>query len=636
MKRLSQARAGVVAAMAAMWLLSAALPAVHTAAAEEEMSGSNGGPAAAAAETGRDAYYKTEGVVVGAPAPKTMDNAEHYPRYNFESRVLIWFANQQHLYYGSFVLAVPIFCMIIEFIGMVTKDKALARRYDRLAYDFVKISLTAYSLTAILGGILLFTFLTLYPTFFGYLSSIFRPVMHLYALLFVAESGTLYIYYYGWEKMKEGFLKWIHLSLSVVLNTIGTVLMFLANSWIAFMMSPAGVDEEGRYLGNIWHVIHTALWNPLNVHRILGNMAFGGSVVAAYAAYRFLAAKTEDERAHYDWMGYVAMFIAVLFLVPLPFAGYWLMREVYAYRQQMGITLMGGLLAWLFIIQATMIGALFLTTSYYLWQCMGRMRGAEHYLKYVKYLVFIMTVGFLVFITPHTMVMTPAELKAMGGQQHPVLGNYGVMSAKNGGINTIIVTTILSFIWYQRGNKIPTVSWAKFGNIFMGTFFFFAYVNIIWLAIYGYYIPANVRVGLSVPQVATTLSCLVFMTVLNMVMLKGAKQGGPVEWGRMTARSQYALIMLATEFTWMMALMGYIRSSVRLFWHVNEIMRDNSPWAYTHTVGFAANMISFNVLFFWTSILFVFWLAALGAKKEPAMGKVPVPDLVPQPVPHMK
>jgi hypothetical protein len=58
------------------------------------------------------------------------------------------------------------------------------------------------------------------------------------------------------------------------------------------------------------------------------------------------------ERAHYDWMGYVAMFIAVLFLIPLRFAGYWLMREVYAYRQQMGITLMGGLLAWLFIIQA--------------------------------------------------------------------------------------------------------------------------------------------------------------------------------------------------------------------------------------------------------------------------------------------
>ena len=582
-------------------------------------------------EKGRDVYYKIEGIVAGAPAPKTTDSEKDYPRYNFESRVLLWFANQQHLYYGSFVLAVPIFCMVIEFMGVVAKDKAMAKKYDQLAYDFIKISLTAYSLTAILGGILIFTFLTLYPAFFGYLSSIFRPVMHIYALMFVAESGTLYIYYYGWDKMKEGFLKWIHLSMSVILNVIGTVLMFLANSWIGFMMSPAGVDEQGRFLGNIWHVLHTALWNPLNVHRILGNMAFGGGVVAAYAAYRFLSAKNDEERAHYDWMGYIAMAIGVAFLIPLPFAGYWLMREVYAYRQQMGITLMGGLLAWLFIIQATMIGILFLSSNYYLWQALGRMRGAEKYQRYIKYLVFLLVVGFLVFITPHTIVMTPAELKAMGGQQHPVLGNYGVMSAKNGGINVIITTTVLSFIWYMRGNKVSTVSWAKFGNIFMGVFFALAYINIVWLAIYGYYIPANVRVGLSVPQVATTLSCLFFMTALNTVMMKGAKQMGAIEWGKISARSQYALIMLATAFTWMMGLMGYIRSSVRLFWHVNEIMRDNSPWAYTHTVGFAANMISFNVLFFWVSILFVFWLGTLGAKKAPVEAKVPVPGRAPEP-----
>ena len=147
-------------------------------------------------EIGRDVYYKTEGPVVGAPAPKTQDTEEFYPRYNFESRVLLWVANQQHLYYGSFVLAVPIFCMCIEFAGLMSKDKAMAKKYDQLAYDFIKISLTAYSLTAILGGILIFTFLTLYPAFFGYLSSIFRPVMHIYALMFVAESGTLYIYYY--------------------------------------------------------------------------------------------------------------------------------------------------------------------------------------------------------------------------------------------------------------------------------------------------------------------------------------------------------------------------------------------------------------------------------------------------------
>ncbi|HET6674324.1 MAG TPA: hypothetical protein VFG71_03245 [Nitrospiraceae bacterium] len=50
------------------------------------------------------------------------------------------------------------------------------------------------------------------------------------------------------------------------------------------------------------------------------------------------------------------------------------------------------------------------------------------------------------------------------------------------------------------------MSWAKFGNIFMGCFFAIGALNIIWLAIYGYYIPANVRVGLSVPQVTHHLA----------------------------------------------------------------------------------------------------------------------------------
>jgi hypothetical protein len=60
-------------------------------------------------------------------------------------------------------------------------------------------------------------------------------------------------------------------------------------------------------------------------------------------------------------------------------------------------------------------------------------------------------------------------------------------------------------------------------------------------------------------------------------------------------------------------------------------MRDNSPWAHTHTVGFAANMISFNVLFFWISILFVFWLGTLGAKKLGQEDKVPLPGAEPAP-----
>jgi hypothetical protein len=62
-------------------------------------------------------------------------------------------------------------------------------------------------------------------------------------------------------------------------------------------------------------------------------------------------------------MGYVGNFIGVFGLLPLPFAGYWMMREIYQYNQQMGITLMGGFLSWLFILQAMLIGVLFIGSN---------------------------------------------------------------------------------------------------------------------------------------------------------------------------------------------------------------------------------------------------------------------------------
>ena len=46
------------------------------------------------------------------------------------------------------------------------------------------------------------------------------------------------------------------------------------------------------------------------------------------------AAKTPEERAHYDWMGYVGNFIAISTFIVLPFAGYWLGREIYAFNQR--------------------------------------------------------------------------------------------------------------------------------------------------------------------------------------------------------------------------------------------------------------------------------------------------------------
>ncbi len=48
-------------------------------------------------------------------------------------------------------------------------------------------------------------------------------------------------------------------------------------------------------------------------------------------------------------------------------------------RRRSGITMMGGAFSWLFIIQAMLIGNLFLAANYYLWLGMGRIEGAQPY-----------------------------------------------------------------------------------------------------------------------------------------------------------------------------------------------------------------------------------------------------------------
>ncbi len=570
------------------------------------------------AETSTDLYFKTPGIPQGPPAPSPEETV--YSRIgSFDSRLLVWFITQQHTYFGGFVLALPIFCVLLEFLGLSSRNPALALRYDGLARDLAKVALLALSATAVIGGLMLGMFLYFYPSFMQYMGGTFKSFMPVYAVVFVGVSLLLVVYYYSWNRMATPALKWGHASIGLLTNVFGTALLLSANAWSAFMMAPSGVDAQGRFLGNGWHLLHSALWNPLNVHRFLADIMSGGAVVLAYACYRFFTSKTDKERAYFDWVGHVFLFVMVCALLPMPFAGYWLMRSVYSFSQSMGVTMMGGLLTWLFVVQALLIGVLFLGINFYIWQSMARLRGGERYHPYYQMLLTVFMVALVIWLTPHTVFMSASEVKAMGGAQHPVVGNYGVMSAKNGAINIMILVTTMSFLYYRRANRTIVVPWAKKGNILMGALFLLGALNIIWLSVYGYYLPANLRIGLSTPQAATTLTVLVIGAVINRMMLKGAVVHGPIQWGKISLRGMVGLFGLAAAFSWVMGLMGYIRSSGRLAWHVSELMADVSPWSFTPDFAFAAKMVTLNMTVFWGAVLTIFWMCRRG--ESPAMGE---------------
>lgn len=576
------------------------------------------GPDLSFAEPSKDIYFGTDGSPQGPGAPAPHETV--YPRIgSLDNRLLVWFVMQLHTYFGGFVLALPLFCALIEFLGLVTKKPALALRYDGLARDLAKVAVLALSVTALIGSLVLTMFITLYPSFMKYMGGTFKSFMPAYAAVFVGEFLLLVIYYYGWNRMTERGMKWVHAAIGILTNVVGTALLMLVNSWSAFMMSPAGVDAQGRFLGNPWHLLHSALWNPLNVHRFLADIMSGGAVVLAYACYRFFTSKTDEERAYFDWVGHIFLFVMVCALIPMPIAGYWLMKSVFAFRQTMGVTMMGGLLTWLFVIQALLIGVLFLGINYYLWQSMARIKGGERYQTYYQVLLGVLTLALFIWLTPHTLLMSPGEVKAMGGAQHPVVGNYGVMSAKNGAVNILILVTALSFLYYRRANRTMTISWVRTGNTVLTVLYVVGALNVIWLSIYGFYLPAKVRVGLSAPQAFTTLTVIIVGIVINRIMLSQAVVHGPIQWGKVPLRGMVGLFGLAAAFSWVMGLMGYIRSSGRLSWHVSEVMADASPWAFTPNLQFATKMVTLNMVVFWVAVLALFWMCEQG--QQPVMGE---------------
>jgi cytochrome bd ubiquinol oxidase subunit I len=675
------------------------------------------------------------------PAAAQQEN-EYRQIIGLDSRKVIWFLAQMHLFFGAFVLGVPLFAVIIEIVGWKGGDK----KFDKLAYEFTSLLSVAYATTAAFGGLLAFALFTLYPTFMGYMAGTFKDVMFIYALLFFAETFALYLYYYGWGWLSNttpfsAKTRWIlkslgvaviivgvlfffgafgfhmrgdtrsfmtflyvvplgiglyiirdakssHIFIGIVLNIVGTGIMQAANSMAGFMMSPAGVSETGQLIGSVWVAFENVLATPIAIHRMLGNLAFGGLVAGSYAAVKFIGAKTPQDKAHYDWMGYIANFVAIAALIPLPFAGYYLGRELYSHSAVMGNNMMGGDFSWTFIIQALLVGSLFLISNYYLWSGMTRIPGAERYYKFIKFILFALILSFAVWLTPHNLPLTGHEVSDMGGSQyHPTLKFLGLMPAKNAVINLIILSTFFSFLLYRRGNKTGAVSISEQGmtakivislgglaaiamvgqyalkllqmdpgdldlpadraeyfrtvgyvlvfecatavvavvlalkdrgklaqGLYMGVT---AFNVAIFLGVYGFIVMEQASPFLrnvAVAQFLQLISCLILVSAIDAFLFKNAREVGPLNWGKMTVWSQYALLLLTFIITLNMGLMGFIRSGLRGDWHIFGVMRDTSQWAFTPSNFTMTQMVGMSFVVFMVGIGFMFWLGSLSAK----------------------
>lgn len=372
------------------------------------------------------------------------------------ARSAVWIAAQLHLLFAAFVLGAPIFIVICEWWGHRRRDP----RYERLAHETMKVVTIAYSLTALTGAAFTFVLAGPYSQVMVHLFQRFGPVFGLYALLFFVETLLMYLYWYSWDPLARR--KGLHISLGVALNVVGSVVMLLMNAVGAYMLSPPPSAETA----GLWALVNNPTWSGLSLHRFIANITLGGFMVALFAAFMFLTARKQEDRAFYDWMGYMGNFIGVATLMLLPLAGYIYAKEIFHYDATIATFMMADKLSGFFVIQGLLVSLLFLGTNYYMWMSIRRITGAEPYLSYMRPTFAVIFVATVIWVTPQNFLpdlLTPVPAGVdRGAIIIPARAAFlGLMMAKALAVTAIIMFTFLTYMVYRRAIARGTIRWGE-------------------------------------------------------------------------------------------------------------------------------------------------------------------------------
>ena len=527
------------------------------------------------------------------------------------NRTAVWIIAQLHTLFGAFILGAPIFIVIAEWLGYRKQDL----RYDRLAKEVTKVTVILFSMTAVTGGLFIFVLLAAYPQFTTWFINQFYLVFAvIYPLLFISGTIVLYMYFYLWDAWK-GEKKGRHIALGLLLNLICMITMFVIDGPTSFMNTPPKAEgispQEFLETATLWDKIANQSWMPLNLHRIDGNVAFGGFVTGLIAAYMYMGARNQEERAYYDWMGFVGNLIAVGATLFQPFTGLLMAYEMCDYDFSFCPYMMADQLSMFFEMQGATIGLMFLAINYYVWLSMKRIEGVEK----VR----------MTILAPIVMVSLPIAIMI-------VLSYFWIPDPTS--LAFLLPLVLSPFV---LGRFIPYTVSAR--TVIKIGFLMAVVSDAIWLTPHGFAATgAKMVAEVELPEAWNFLSgmpgklsavfTLVFVTVVNYVLYNRAIKQGTIIWGKIDFASQFVLIFLAFTSIWTMGLMGAVRSLVRKFFHTYNLMPDFTAESFTPTLSYSAWWITGITIIFFTvvSLAVVVSLRPLDWKAPVPDPKVPIPD----------
>jgi cytochrome d ubiquinol oxidase subunit I len=337
---------------------------------------------------------------------------------------------------------------ITEWLGYLRKSE----RYDRLAHAMAKFTIYYFAIGTFFATLLISVLLViLWGRLWTIVTSItFWPFV-IEAVTFLLQVAGAYLWYYTWDRMRP--YKPLHIAIGLFLAIDSFVQVLMIDIVASYMLTPTQPGDPIQVFLNPTEV-------PLQIHRIVGNLAYVGFGIAAVAGFLHLRTKDPLRRAFLDWAGSYGLLWGIGMTLLQPAVGYEYAKEIQLHAYGAWYKMMWGDLSPEFLLQIFILGLLFLVPNVYFQRRLARAhaRGAG----VLRLLTILLVVTTVFAVLPYHMAFTFDQVQAEGLNrpfwQGGLINPFAAMIPyKIAALTAFVVFSLIGLHVYTRG--LPKIDW---------------------------------------------------------------------------------------------------------------------------------------------------------------------------------
>lgn len=275
------------------------------------------------------------------------------------------------------------------------------------------------------------------------------------AWTFVLMVVGVYVWHYSWDALSKW--KWLHMAIGGLLIVSSFLQVSMIDIVASYMLTPNPPQ-------NPIAVFLNPTWYPLQIHRMIANVAYIGYLIAAFSAFKYLRAQSDEDRAFYDWGGSLGIVWGTAMTLLQPVVGYSYAKEIQLHAYGAWYKMMQGTLSTEFLAQIFLLGLMLTVATWYFWVRLRRQKAPGTIVLGSLTCLLVLTTCFAAL--PHQTTATFDQAQALGlnrpfwqgGAINPFAAMFPYKIAALIGYDVFAIAAVF---WFLRG--LPDVRWGGAG-----------------------------------------------------------------------------------------------------------------------------------------------------------------------------